>query len=193
MNIDLTHKTYQRSEVCPFRKTKERFGGLSNMAAGFPITINGIDIRTSEALYQACRYPLRIDVQENIIKQKSPMTAKMVMKPFKEFGRPDWQEVKFDVMFWCIKVKLAQNYKSFGAVLDSTGEKPIVEDSARDFFWGAKPNNNDQLIGYNVMGQLLMKLRDLYYSHDHEYFSTIQPLSISDFLLFGKRIDIVTA
>jgi hypothetical protein len=40
-----------------FYKAKEVFGGLSNMAGGFPLVVNGIHILTSEALYQACYFP----------------------------------------------------------------------------------------------------------------------------------------
>ena len=42
-------------EVVVVYKTKEVFGGLSNMASGYPLQINGVCILTTEALYQACR------------------------------------------------------------------------------------------------------------------------------------------
>lgn len=154
------------------------------MAAGYPLKVNGIGIRTSEALYQACRYPLRIDVQKNIIEQKSPMAAKMVMKPYKEFGRADWQDVKIDIMYWCLKIKLAQNYEKFGELLDSTDDRPIVEDSWKDSFWGAIPNG-ENLVGYNVLGQLLMQLRD----EDQSSLGRIEPVDVKDFLLFGEQIE----
>lgn len=63
-----------------FRKTKEEYGGLSNMAAGFPIELNGVRILSSEALYQAMRFPNHPDYQKEIIQQRSPMTAKMISK-----------------------------------------------------------------------------------------------------------------
>ena len=50
-------REYERSNAVVFLKTSEAFGGLSNMAPGFPLCVNGIAIRTSEALYQACRFP----------------------------------------------------------------------------------------------------------------------------------------
>ena len=50
-------REYDRAKSAVFRKTKERFGALSNMAGGFPLHVNGVKIRTSEALYQACRFP----------------------------------------------------------------------------------------------------------------------------------------
>ena len=74
-------RTYSRKESVVFRKTNEPFGGLSNMAGGYPIRVNGVRILTSEALYQACRFPHLPDVQKLIIGQISPMTAKMRSKP----------------------------------------------------------------------------------------------------------------
>ena len=47
-------------------------GGLSNMCAGFPLFVNGMDILTSEALFQAIQFPLHLDVQAGIIIQRSP-------------------------------------------------------------------------------------------------------------------------
>src|SRR5438105_2891921 len=75
------NREYARKGSAVFCKTDEEFGGLSNMAAGFPLVVNGVPIRTSEALYQACRFPHLSDVQRLIIDQKSPMTAKMKSKP----------------------------------------------------------------------------------------------------------------
>ena len=68
-------RKYNRESSVVFFKTKEQFGGLSNMAGGYPLQVNGIDIRSSEALYQACRFPHRSDLQFLVIEQKSPMTA----------------------------------------------------------------------------------------------------------------------
>ncbi|MCX6161944.1 MAG: NADAR family protein, partial [Ignavibacteriae bacterium] len=77
-NSKYQERTYHLGAACIFRKTKEAFGELSNMAAGFPLYVNGIKILTTEALYQACRFPHLPDIQQKIIYEKSPMTAKMV-------------------------------------------------------------------------------------------------------------------
>lgn len=100
--------TYVRAKSVVFLKTKEKYGGLSNMRAGFPLRVNGIEIRTSEALYQVCRFPDHPEVQRLIIEQNSPMAAKNVSKPHRaEKCRPDWDEVMVEVMRWCLRVKLA--------------------------------------------------------------------------------------
>ena len=93
-------RQYARANSIVFLKTKARYGGLSNMAGGFPLWINGIRILTSEALYQACRFPHRPDVQRLIIAQRSPMTAKMKGKPHRNDSRPDWSRVRVTVMRW---------------------------------------------------------------------------------------------
>jgi hypothetical protein len=45
------HHIYQLENCICFKKTKESFGGLSNMAAGFPLVINDVHIRTSASDY----------------------------------------------------------------------------------------------------------------------------------------------
>src|SRR5436190_807211 len=103
-------RTYVRGDSVVFCKTTEAYGGLSNMAAGFPVCVNGVRIRTSEALYQACRFPHMPDVQRLIIDEASPMTAKMRSKPYRKDSRADWERVRVKVMRWCLRVKLSQNW-----------------------------------------------------------------------------------
>src|SRR5215210_6042070 len=87
-------RTYVRSDSVVFRKTREAFGGLSNMAAGFPMEVDGISISTSEALYQALRFPRDPELQRLIIDERSPMTAKMRTKPHRDRTRPDWDAIR---------------------------------------------------------------------------------------------------
>lgn len=188
-------RTYVRSEVVVVYKTKESFGGLSNMASGYPLHINGVRILTSEALYQACRFPHIPDVQREIIGQHSPMTAKMKSKPHRKDSRLDWGEVRYKVMRWCLRVKLAQNYEEFGRLLLATRDRPIVEQSRKDDYWGAKLSDEtgDILIGQNVLGRLLMELRKKLKDDADGALKTVPPLGIPDFLLLGKPIETVTS
>ena len=186
-------RTYDRADSVVFLKTKEAFGGLSNMAGGFPLKVNGVRILTSEALYQACRFPHLPEVQRLIIDQKSPMTAKMKGKPHRSNSRPDWDQVKVKIMRWCLRVKLAQNWAKFSKLLLETGERPIVEESRRDDFWGAKPIDEQTLVGMNVLGRLLMELREEVKSRDRASLIRVEPLGISDFWLYGQPIQPVEA
>ncbi|MGA4474578.1 NADAR family protein [Ectopseudomonas chengduensis] len=191
---DCLLRTYVRGEVVVVYKTKEDFGGLSNMASGYPLQINGVRILTSEALYQACRFPHMPELQREIIGQHSPMTAKMKSKPHRKDSRSDWDEVRYKVMRWCLRVKLAQNYEEFGRLLLATRDRPIVEQSRKDDYWGAKlmDETGDTLIGQNVLGRLLMELREKLKDDSEGRLKTVPPLCIPDFLLLGKPIETVT-
>lgn len=188
-------RTYVRSEVVIVYKTKEEFGGLSNMASGYPLQINGVRILTTEALYQACRFPHMPEVQREIIGQHSPMTAKMKSKPHRKNSRSDWDEVRYKVMRWCLRVKLAQNYGEFGRLLLATRDQPIVEQSRKDDYWGAKLRDQagNTLAGQNVLGRLLMELREKLKDDADNVLKMVPPLGIPDFLLLGKPIETVTA
>ena len=184
-------RIYDPEASIVFCKTKERFGGLSNMAAGFPLIVNGIHIRTSEALYQACRFPYRGDVQKLVIAERSPMTAKMRGKKFLNDTRSDWNSLRTTIMRWCLRVKLAQNWKSFGALLRKTSDLPIVELSSKDDFWGAKMTEEGSLVGANVLGRLLMALREEFFEEHQDDIQTVEPPEINDFLLYGKPIEAI--
>ncbi|AEE48318.1 NADAR family protein [Haliscomenobacter hydrossis] len=193
-NLKDKERIYNASEIAFFKKTKEAFGGLSNMAGGFPLKINGVSILTSEALYQACRFPHLPDVQQLIIKEKSPMTAKMVGKPYKNQSREDFEDVKINIMRWCLRVKLAQNFVDFSKLLISTQNKPIVEDSHKDTFWGAVREKKDEnmLRGVNALGRLLMELRQQFIENPFSMkLVYVEPLKIPNFKLFGEYIGIV--
>ena len=186
--VDLSSKIYKRSGATVFHKTKEAFGDLSNMAAGYPIKINGTHILTSEALYQACRYPHLPDIQKAIISEASPMAAKMKSKPYrKSHSRPDWEEQKVAIMEWCLRTKLAMNRTEFSRFLLATKDKPIVEQSAKDPFWGALVVDDDTLKGQNILGQLLVGLREEIKAGNVEH-GFVEPLSIPDFMLYGQPI-----
>jgi hypothetical protein len=92
-------------------------------------------------------------------------------------------------MKWCLKVKLIQHWEPFGELLLGTSSKPIVEQSRRDNFWGAIPDSNGKsLIGSNVLGRLLMDLRERLKRNPNE-FSVLSPLPISDFVILGHPIE----
>jgi ribA/ribD-fused uncharacterized protein len=163
------------------------------MAAGFPLQVNGIRFRTSETLYQVCRFPLRPDVQQYIIDEPSPLIAKRKTKPYREETRPDWELVRHKIMRWSLRVKLAQNYADFGELLLSTGNRNIVEQSSKDDYWGAFVKPDGILVGQNVLGRLLMELRWRLQNESGDSLKIVEPLTLDDFLLLGKPIETVDA
>lgn len=183
-------RQYHTDDVISFRKTNEKFGGLSNMAAGFSLNINGIIVRSAEHLYQAMRFPVNPEIQQEILSEYSPMTAKMISKKYRDkYTRPDWDKVRISVMRWILEVKLSQNWETFGHLLLETGDKAIVEVSPNDRFWGAVVSG-DIYEGTNALGRLLMDIREKYVK-THNYHRCIEPLDIPAFLLYNQQIEIV--
>jgi len=161
-------KKYQVSECISFRKTREEWGGLSNMCAGYPIEIQGIEIRTSEALYQSLKFPDHAFVQREILEQKSPMSAKMKAKKHRAYIHEDWEENKLEAMYYSLLCKAYANpydkllgMRSFLHLLKRTGDRRIVEISHKDRFWGAVRDKEDLSIakGHNHLGGLLEVVR----------------------------------
>lgn len=185
---------YSLQESCVFKKVKEEFGGFSNMSNAYKVRVNGVLMHNTEALYQACRFPHLIEAQLEIIKLPSGMGSKMISKHYRPQTRADWDAVRIDIMRWCIRVKLMQNWVGFGALLESTGDRAIVEHSHKDPFWGALTTGRGTLRGQNVLGKLLMELRDEYrqgLEDSRQALRTVEPLAIEQFLLLGQPIESV--
>ncbi len=154
--------TYGRDQCAIIHRSKDRFGPLSNMHGGFPLVVDGVAYGTSEALYQAQRFPHRPDLQDLVIGARGAWAAKQVSILYQAETRADWEMVRVNVMLWCLRTKLAQHRGLLCPLLVSTSPMPIVELSYRDGFWGAQPQpeNPTQLIGRNALGRAWMELRE---------------------------------
>ena len=69
-----------------------------------------------------------------------------------------WNAQRVDVMRWVLRMKREANPVEIDTLLAATGDRPIVEISARDAWWGARPIA-DRYQGENVLGRLWMELR----------------------------------
>jgi type I restriction enzyme, S subunit len=188
-SYDLTNKRYIAADCVVICRVKEPFGHLLNMSSEYPLIINGLKINSVEALYQALRFPLHPGLQRLIIEDPSPLMAKDSAKVGKDrgWGRTDWYQKKVKIMRWCLQIKLACHYDEVGFLLDSTGDKDIVETSPDGNFWGGL-RDDDSYFGANVFGQLLMELRGEYRTKSEAEMRNVQMLAIENFLLYGDPI-----
>lgn len=154
-------------ETIAFKRVKEPYGWLGNMAA-YSIVYNDLEYRTTEALFQALRFKDFPEIAEKIRQEKSPMTAKMVAKSHKDIldkaGYEFLSGQDLDYMKICLKEKLSQHPELKALLLD-TGTKHIIEDctsrpQGSGLFWGAALQNG-QWIGKNMLGELWMQERQV--------------------------------
>lgn len=68
--------------------------------------------------------------------------------------RPDWDDVKVEIMRLILRAK-AEQHEYVRRKLLATGDRELIENSWRDAFWGWGPKRD----GQNMLGKLWMEIR----------------------------------
>ena len=152
-------RVYPRDQACAFGNTRAAWGAFSNFQPlAVPIMAGPWSFQFSESLYQAAKFAGHPDVQQRIAEAPTARQAAAIGRTPGLGIDPDWNEQRVDVMRWVLRMKREANRDEIDAVLAKTGERPIVEVSTRDPWWGARPVA-DRYEGHNVLGRLWMELR----------------------------------
>ena len=157
-------QVYPIAQSVFFHKKTDEHWILSNMAS-CPLEVEGILFKSSEHLFQT----LKFATPKSITAVYQSNNAKMTAKHYQKLGghrREDWEQILVDVMKFCLQQKYEQ-CPEFREELDSTQGYNIVElqdrksdkASSRANAWGVK-SKGQNYEGANLMGRLLMELRD---------------------------------
>jgi ribA/ribD-fused uncharacterized protein len=138
--------------VIEFYSTREAYGAFSNFAPN-PIELDGLRWPTVEHYFQAQKFAGTPHV-EAIRQAPSPMVAARMGRSRARPLRPDWDQVKDEIMLRAVRAKFVQ-HADLAALLLSTGDALIVEHALRDRYWGAGADGS----GANKLGQILMTVR----------------------------------
>lgn len=114
---------------------------------------------TSEALYQALKFPADSEARRCILAAATPGEAKKLggRRGFARHHcemRDDWDDVKLGVMRTVLRAKFSD--PDLRARLLATGDAPLIEASPYDAYWGWGRSK----CGHNHLGRLLCELRD---------------------------------
>lgn len=148
-----------------FSKLKQPYGEFSNFYPS-SMSIGSKDYETVEHYYQSKKFE-GTKYEEIIRTQRSPMKAKQVAysEEAKKYFINRWDdETKLLVMGKALRVKF--NIPRFKNILLSSGTSEIIEYSNRDYFWG----RGDDGAGANMLGKLLMELREQIKSQENKQF-----------------------
>lgn len=116
-----------------------------------PLTYDGITYQNSEAAFQAQK-TTDIDVRRQFA-DLDPSAAKKMGR--KISLRPDWEQVKVQVMYEVVSAKFSQN-PDLKEMLLATGNEELIEGNDwGDRIWGQVDGK-----GQNLLGQILMRVRD---------------------------------
>lgn len=120
---------------------------LSNFYVA-PVFYQGIRFENNEAAFQAAKCPERMRDFCGL----SPQAAKRLGRRVEL--RPDWEAVKYDVMYQICKAKFMQNPDLLRKLM-ATGEAELVEGNTwGDQVWGVCDG-----VGENHLGKTLMRIR----------------------------------
>lgn len=155
---------YPAEQTIGFTSTTAEWGILSNFAKT-PMVVNGIEFACVEQLFHYIRLNNEEERTE-YLKLIPNLGLKMKAKAFEKRGieRADWKGIAVDVMRFCLNHKY-QSSEEFRRALADSGSKYIVEDESnrkkKPDSWGAVLDSaTNEYYGENIMGRLLMELRE---------------------------------
>ena len=156
------------NRILYFSRDREAFRFLSHFFPS-PIVMDGEAWATVEHYYQAqksddpaYRQAIRDTVSPGMVKRLAapPQAPRRVSAQswFRKRGalpRPDWHDVKLDIMRRADLEKFTQNGE-LGELLLATGGAELVEDSPTEAYWGTGPDGH----GLNWAGRVIMEVRE---------------------------------
>ena len=92
-------------------------------------------------------------IQEKIRQIASPMDAALEGRNRQNPLRPDWEEIKDEVMLQALRMKFSQNPEIAKELL-ATGDAIIIEHTRNDVYWADGGDGS----GKNKLGLLLMQV-----------------------------------
>lgn len=123
---------------------------LSNFCTA-PILWDGVFYMNNEAAFQSAK--LLSKEERRAFSMLDPTTAKRQGR--KVQLRPDWEKVKYDIMYDIVKTKFEQN-EALKIKLLATGDQYIHEENS----WGDRVWGTVNGVGKNYLGKILMKVRE---------------------------------
>lgn len=138
-----------------FYSTKGPYGCFSNFSL-HPIMVDKKRYKTCEHYYQSCKFvPTDLLYANKIANAKTSKEAALLGRDkSRKLIRPDWEEIKIDVMRKALTHKVEQHADVKDTLL-GTGYRKIIENSPSDRFWGWGRDQD----GENWLGRIWMEIR----------------------------------
>jgi ribA/ribD-fused uncharacterized protein len=130
--------------------SKHRF--LSNFYES-PVVYEGITYPSSEHAYQAAK-SLDPVVRQRMANVSTPGKVKKAGRQITL--RPDWEQVKLDVMAEIVLLKFMQNDELKQKLLETGNEELVEGNTWGDTYWGVCNG-----VGENHLGKILMRVRQI--------------------------------
>ncbi len=156
-------QSYPADKTAAFSKVDGPWGILGNFAAT-PLIVDGVPFDCTEKLFQVMKFADK--ESRKIVYSVKGQTIKMKAKHQEKVGlvREDWGRIFIDAMKFCLMQKYRQS-ESFRKELERSKGLSIVEVQVNPRkpagAYSAKLSEDGRIwSGPNIMGRLLMELRD---------------------------------
>ena len=163
------YQTYPIADCVRIRKVDEEWGVFCNFYAT-PIVVDGVAFKNAEQVFQLMKFTdpeiIRRIWNDITANDKICYEVKLTVKSYeKAYRRPDWGSMILDALKFALMRKYEQ-CELFRTELERSCGRFIVEDQTtfqkeQPDCWGVKPAvDGVNFTGPNVLGRLLMELRD---------------------------------
>ncbi|WP_437603223.1 NADAR family protein [Sorangium sp. So ce590] len=139
--------------VIRFYRAGDAHGAFSNFSR-HPVSLQGKVWPTTEHYFQAQKFA-GTDHEEVIRNAPGPGEAARMGRQRSRPLRPDWEQVKDDIMREVVLAKFTQHEDLRRALLD-TGDAELVEHTKNDAYWADGGDGS----GRNMLGKILMEIRE---------------------------------
>lgn len=145
------------------------YGFMSNFYRCKFVDNDGIVYNCTEQyfMYKKCMIfePDNLELKNSILTETLPSKIKAYGRKVKNYNEVTWNSIREQVMYDANKLKYTQNNNLKDKLLQ-TGNKNLYEASKSDKIWGIgyssidAQNIDKKYYGQNLLGKILMKLRD---------------------------------
>ena len=143
-----------------FYGSREKPYGCFSNCSPHGFELDGVWWPTSEHYFQAQKFagtPFADQIRHMATPNQAAKMGRRRSLPL----RPEWEEIKDQVMFQGVLRKF-QIHADIRSVLLATGEELLVENAPKDYYWGCGADGS----GQNKLGQVLMMVRALLHSRE---------------------------
>jgi predicted NAD-dependent protein-ADP-ribosyltransferase YbiA (DUF1768 family) len=124
--------------------------------------VNGVEFSNTEKLFQCMKFAHLTIIQEIYAQNNMAIKMKAKKKVYQVYIREDWPRIFLDVLKFVLVTKYEQSEEFRNELERSKGLYIVEDETSRNKVADAYGTvlEGDEMVGPNLLGQFLMKLRD---------------------------------
>lgn len=152
-DLDIQACYYSNAMTIRFYSKSDTHREFSNFAP-FGIDLDNAWWSTVENYYQAQKFT-DPELRKLIRKAEKPQIAKSLADKNKAVMRPNWDQIKDEVMYRAVRRKF-ELHSELKAMLLATGDAELIESAPTDTYWGVGRDGT----GQNKLGKMIARIRE---------------------------------